>query len=120
MSFLIVNAKLKRIDKPSSVSTGGVISFASGSAINVEITQDNPTLAQRRSLGQMIAEATAVIYVMLADVGNTTIGAGSRVATSLVIGATEQPARVYEVIHEIVRLHDPLSHLELYVREVPS
>lgn len=119
-SFLIPNAKLKRIDKPASVSTGGIVTFANGAAIDVVITQDNPMFVQRRSLGSLIAEATAVLYVMLADLDNTTIGAGARVSTALVIGETEQTTRLYEVLHEVVNVHGSLSHVELYVREVAS
>lgn len=119
-SFLIVNAKLKRIDKPSSISTGGTVTFSAGAAIDVGITFDQPTRSHRWALGEKIKDATGVVYCMLEDLSNVLVGVGSKVVIALVIGGVEQASATYEVIHETPRIHDPLSHVELFVREVAS
>lgn len=119
-SFLIVNAKLKRIDRVTGASATGTRTYSTGAAIDVGVTLDQPNRSQRWALGAKIEDATAVLYCMLKDLSNTVVGAGSRVSVSLVIGGVEQAAVLYEVVYEIPRIHDPLSHVELYLKEVDA
>lgn len=118
MSFLIVNARLKRIDRMSGASAAGTRTWSTGSAIDVGVTLDQPTRSHRWALGAKIEDASAVLYCMLEDLSNVLVGAGNRLVVSQVIGGVEQASVLYEVVHEIQRIHDPLSHVELFLKEV--
>jgi hypothetical protein len=87
VSAIIVNGTLKRIDAPASINPAGEVTYATGAAIAVGVTIDEPTSSQRWSLGASIKDVTAVIYAASTTcrrgrTSNKTIGSWRRWTTS--------------------------------------
>lgn len=112
MSFLNVNGVLTRIDVPSASVSGDVV-FTNGSALEVDATIGQPTREQRFTLGAAISDATAVIYVMQADLpAGQAIEEGYRVVANL----EDEAAVTYGVIKRALVKFGDLSHYELFCK----
>lgn len=109
------NGVLSRIDAPSGVSSGGDVTFTTGSTISVDVLIDNPTRAQRYALGQQIADAEAVVYVLKDQLpAGVSINEGDRVTAA----QEGEAAATYLVIKRQFRVFDELTHFELFVKRI--
>src|SRR6266487_1870624 len=96
------NAKLLRVDVPS-VGGGGGITFANGAAIEVDCVIDAVKSGQRFTLGAVISEATAVMYLMREEIpAGTAIEKGYRVLAQL----DGEPQQTYLVEWKNPRIKD--------------
>jgi hypothetical protein len=112
---VIHNATLQRIDTQQPATAGGSVAYATGAAIAVRCTLDQPSFAQRTALGAVIAQATAVLYVRKADLTAGTVPAkGNRLSVQV---DGDAAAQVYRIEH-VVNWEKPggLSHYQAYLR----
>jgi hypothetical protein len=81
--IVLTNATLLRIDMPGVATTAGDVPYTTGAALAVRCALDEPTSSQRYVLASAIAEATAVVYVPMADVPEGALVRGCRVVVRL-------------------------------------
>lgn len=112
---MISNATISRIDARSGVA-GGVPTFTVGAAISIPCCMDEKTSSQIYALGSRVTAATAVIYVLAADLAEA--DAGELAEGMRVMAALEgQTAEMFEVVHVRPRRHGSLTHDEVFVRK---
>lgn len=112
---MIYNATLLRVDVPA-VDGGGNVTFTNGSALSVRCAGDAVKSGQRYQLGAVIADATAVIYLLRKDIpAALVIEKGYRLVAQL----DGEPAAVtYHVEWKNPRIKGQISHYELYLRQL--
>ena len=111
---MIRNGTLASIAIKTGVTAGGDPVYASPATLDVRICVSLPTRQQRYALGAVIAEADAVLYMLLDELGETAVGLGDKVTVVNRRGETVQ----YEVLH--VRTMDKaggLSNVEVFGKE---
>jgi hypothetical protein len=110
---MIVNAKLQRVDAPSGASAAGDRSWTTGSSIDVPCCLDDVSDAQKFSVGNVIADATAVLYVLLSKLPAGVTIVKEAMALVQLGGFT---ARLYQVIYMKDRVHADQSHAEVFLK----
>jgi hypothetical protein len=74
------NAKLQRIDHASAVDKRGSVTYSDGDAIEVQCVIDEPSMAQRATLGAEIKDLAQVLYVVAKNLpAGQTLASGDRV-----------------------------------------
>lgn len=107
----LTNGTLSRIDSVA-IGPSGDPTYTHGDAIELRVLVDVPTRAQRYALGTVIQDASAVVYVMVADVPGG-VAEGGRV----VVAQDGMAAVTYVVVKRIVRVFRELGHYELFCKE---
>lgn len=111
---MIVNAQLQRIDTPQAASATGDVTYTTGATIGVDCCLDEPTSSQKFTLGVVVSDATAVMYVAFDALAGATIAKRMRLLVQLGTFA----AALYEVIYVRSRVHDGQDHYEAYLKGV--
>lgn len=111
---MIVNAKLLRIDTRGMPDATGAESWTQGAALSIDCCVTEPSRAQKWQLGATIADATAAVYVLLADLDGATIVAGDK----LVAQQEGQAAVTYRVLHRLAPVHNDQTHVLAFCQEV--
>jgi hypothetical protein len=115
--LIIINATLLRVDSPGVPTGGGDVPYVTGPAISVECCLDQPTSSQKFTLGAVIADAEAVLYVgkdeLAAAMPGVALARQMRVLMQL---KDENASTLYEVLYARDRVHDFQSHFECYLK----
>jgi hypothetical protein len=112
---MITNATITRIDT-ATISAGGEKTWVNGSSISLRCCVDEPTTAQRWTLGSTIASSTSVVYLLhetLTAAAVTAPAVGQRLIISLDSGT--QLSQIVEKARERIK-DGSLSHYELFVK----
>jgi hypothetical protein len=111
---VIENATVSAITAPNPATAGGDVTFPAPTPISVRAVLDEPTTAQRIALGQVIADATAVLFVLKSQLGNLKVARGYEVRVR-VDGGDPQ---ILVVTHVVERVKDGgLSHYQAFLKE---
>ena len=65
---MISNATLQRIDTPQTANPLGDVLYTPGAPLTVRACQDEPSDSQKYVLGIIVADATAVLYVLMSAI----------------------------------------------------
>lgn len=111
----LFNATLAGLTAPNPPTTGGDVTYPSPTSISVRCILDGVKQSQRIALGAVIQDATAVLYVLKARLGNLKPARGQEVRVLL---DGEQAAQVLVAEHVINHEKEGgLSHYQVFLKE---
>ena len=108
---MISNAAILRIDTPGMPDPTGGTSWTNGSAVSIPCLLDDPTNAQKMTLGDLIANTIGVLYVPL-----RAMPTAPTPKVRLTISLASMAPVTYEVVYVRIRSLNGLDHYEAFLQ----